>query len=140
MNHAKGFTLIELLVVISIIALLTSVVVSSLNTAKAKAGDNAVKAAMKQVVIQAENYRDSNTNFGVSVANCTTGVFTDTRIDLQETGILSNAAGGATLTCTTDVTGTKWSLSVSALKGGGTWCVDNSGNFKAATASAGVCP
>jgi len=137
---SKGFTLIELLVVISIIALLSSVVLSSLNSARAKAATNAVKAAMKQVGIQAETYRDTNANYGVSVADCSSGVFNDTQINLQEANITANAATGATLTCNTDSTGTKWAMSVSALKSGGAWCVDNSSGFKTATAAAGVCP
>lgn len=136
----KGFTLIELLVVISIIALLSSVVLSSLNSARTRAADNAIKTAMKQVAIQAENYRDSNTTFGVSVVNCVSGIFNDTRIQQQQNNIASNAATGATLTCRTDSTGSKWALSISAMKSGGSWCIDNSSWFKAGIAqNTGVC-
>jgi prepilin-type N-terminal cleavage/methylation domain-containing protein len=45
----KGFTLIELLVVISIISLLSSVVLSSLRTARMRAKDTAIKTQLNQM-------------------------------------------------------------------------------------------
>jgi len=56
----KGFTLIELLVVIAIIGILSSVVLASLNTARNKGADAAVKSNLANARAQAELYYDSN--------------------------------------------------------------------------------
>lgn len=58
-RNKKGFTLIELLVVVAIIGLLSSVVLASLNSARAKAKDVAIKEEMSQVAnLMALNYND----------------------------------------------------------------------------------
>lgn len=59
-NRNSGFTLIELLVVIAIIGLLSSVVLSSLNSAREKGRDAKRKSDMTQVRTALELYYDSN--------------------------------------------------------------------------------
>jgi len=62
MKNKSGFTLIELLVVISIIGLLASVVLVSLNSARAKSRDAQRKATLRQLKTALELYYDSNNN------------------------------------------------------------------------------
>ena len=129
----KGFTLIELLVVIAIIALLSSIILASLDAARNKGASGAVEATMKQFANQAAIYRASN-SYGSSVSTCSAGVFADPVIQSQEVEILANSATGATLSCYTDSAGSTYALSVSALKTGGSWCIDDSGDIGAKTA------
>jgi prepilin-type N-terminal cleavage/methylation domain-containing protein len=70
-NRKKGFTLIELLVVISIIALLSTIVMASLNAARSKARDAKRAADLKQVQIAIELFRNDN------------GYYPQTKIDVQ---------------------------------------------------------
>ncbi len=54
----KGFTLIELLVVVSIISLLSSIILSSLNSARAKGRDAKHLSSLKQLQIALALYYD----------------------------------------------------------------------------------
>ncbi|MEN9621938.1 MAG: hypothetical protein RLZZ67_372 [Candidatus Parcubacteria bacterium] len=145
MKSTKGFTLIELLVVISIIALLSSVVLSSLQSARIKGADSAVKSSLKQLYAQGELYRNDNGGYGsgtaggTDVANCTSGMFADSRVATIQANIVQNAATTPTLTCSTASNGQNWAMSV-VLRNGAAWCIDNTGDFKAATAASGQCP
>ena len=58
----KGFTLIELLVVIAIIAVLASIVLVSLNTARIKGRDARRIADIKSLQVALELYYDSTSN------------------------------------------------------------------------------
>lgn len=58
-----GFTLIELLVVISVIGLLASVIMISLNSVRARARDAQRKAALKQLRTAIELYFDANNSY-----------------------------------------------------------------------------
>ena len=61
-NKKSGFTLIELLVVISIISLLSSVALTGLSRARAKARDSKKVQTMIQLRTAAELFRASNAN------------------------------------------------------------------------------
>lgn len=61
MRKNKGFTLIELLVVIAIIGILSSIVLVSMNSTRAKAKDARVQASIAQVRAIAETLYDGAT-------------------------------------------------------------------------------
>ena len=65
-NKEKGFTLIELLVVISIIGLLSSIVLTSVNSARAKARDARRIADFKQIQTAFEFFYDSQGRYPIT--------------------------------------------------------------------------
>lgn len=62
MKTKQGFTLIELLVVIAIIGLLSSVVLASLNSARAKARDAQRLSSLKSIATAIELYKSDTGN------------------------------------------------------------------------------
>ncbi len=69
----RGFTLIELLVVISIIGTLSSIVLSSVSTARGKGNDAAIKQDLSQMPAAVELGRlDNQTDYQTYVFSCST--------------------------------------------------------------------
>lgn len=79
----QGFTLIELLVIIAIIGILTTVVMSSLTTARDKASDAAIKASVSNVRSQASIFGEK-TNGSLSYQDFCTDAKTLTITDVIE--------------------------------------------------------
>jgi type IV pilus assembly protein PilA len=120
LKNKKGFTLIELLVVIAIIGILSAVVLASLNIARGKGANAAIKQNMNALRAQAEVYYDASpTGY--------TGVCADPQIVKIRNA--ANLASGGTTYCL-DVPSSIWVVS-SPLKvpdgANNFWCVDGSG-------------
>jgi len=115
--NRKGFTLIELLVVIAIIGILSSVVLASLNTARDKGEDAAIKANLNNVRTQAELYYDGAGD-GDYVDVCTA--------DTTFVNAINSAAGQCFDESTTGIS-SGWAANAE-LNTGEYYCVDNSGN------------
>jgi type II secretion system protein G len=71
--YKRGFTLIELLVVIAIIGILASVVLASLNSARAKARDSRRISDIKQISTALQLYRDTNGSLPSTAGICYAG-------------------------------------------------------------------
>ena len=148
-NSKKGFTLIELLVVVAIIGILASVVLASLNSARAKGADAKVKAQLSSIRGAAEIFFSTNNNYGTTASNVCNQTNADTT-GLYNLLLPSNYGNGIAPTCTTDAgtnSATKWSayhaISDTANPN---FCVDSTGQSKVepsnwtAPTSGNACP
>ncbi|MEQ1500191.1 MAG: type II secretion system protein [Parcubacteria group bacterium] len=122
----KGFTLIELLVVIAIIGILSSVVLTSLNTARSKGSDAAVKSNLKGIGAQAAIVENDDGSYD--------NVCADTNITNAVNA--AGLAGGGTGVCNDSPS--EWAasapLKVEDQFGSGSgvdyWCVDQAGSAR----------
>ena len=115
-EHARGFTLIELLVVIAIIGILSSVVLASLNSARNKGNDAAIKGNLATVQVQSEIFYDSGSTYASMCSNTT----------ITQAISAAGTASGATAQCYSDA---NEYVAAAKLKSDNTqwWCIDYKG-------------
>jgi len=149
-SFKSGFTLIELLVVVAIIGVLSSVVLASLNTARAKGADAAAKANLANIRASAEMFYDTNSGYSTATiavlpllaASCATatGLFDSTVTNNGKAGITAaEAATGNSATCmlggTSGAKATTWAASIQLKTAATYWCVDSTGVARSTTAA-----
>jgi prepilin-type N-terminal cleavage/methylation domain-containing protein len=131
MKKQNGFTLIELLVVIAIIGILASVVLASLNTARAKGTDAKIKSEMANFRTEAELYYDTNNTYGaIAGSGGNVCVVSNNKFGVSFWNLTGQGADREGVKCDVGGGGSggydQYRLAVK-LKTGGYWCVDHTG-------------
>lgn len=132
--HKKGFTLIELLVVIAIIGILSSVVLASLNSARGKGANAAIKANLANMRAEGALFYDSNSS---SYATFCTG---DAVLQNASSSV-SSQNGAAGLSCAANATVYSLVGRLNTPEGANDyWCVDSNGysGYTASTSATAV--
>ncbi len=135
----SGFTLIELLIVVAIIAILSGVVLASLNGARVKAQNSKVISEMSSLRAQAELFYNSNDfKYLTGASDCTSGMFTST--DPNSAKKLFDAISSKATGVSCNVTNQSWAISATLPDGTTTYCVDSTGASKSSsTVVSGSC-
>ncbi len=139
--------MIELLVVIAIIGVLSGVVLSALNSARARAGDVSIQSTLAQIRVQSELFYDGPYNYGAVVndgsgnpVRCDTAIavpgslFADPVVSRQITDAQKNSNQPWTeVMCISIGSGMAngWALSVPFRSDSAKhWCVDDVGSTR----------
>lgn len=147
-HFQKGFTLIELLVVVAIIGILSSIVLSSVNSARTKGADAAIKSNLNTVRSQSEVFFSNNSNSFLpsggstfAIATCPVYSSSGTNMLAKDKNIADAIAqalsrGGNGTSCYNSSLG--WAVAV-GLKSSTTasWCVDSGGIARSVASAPG---
>lgn len=130
--NSKGFTLIELLVVIAIIGILSSVVMVSLNSARNKAKDSAIKSNLSEIRSRAEMCYDDATPHSYDGCSIGESIESVKNNGGTVTGSLNATQDQIELAAGSD---TYCIISTLASNSSEYWCVDSNGTSQKVTSN-----
>lgn len=142
----RGFTLIELLVVIAIIGILSSVVLASLNTARAKGTDAKIQSEIRSIAVNAEIYYDNTSNtYGTDATSCQAGMYLSTSPNIAQIiqDLIGATGPGSDPACR--ASSNTWAVQHMMTSNTQGFCVDSTGRVSTsttplATAANSLCP
>lgn len=129
----SGMTLVELLIVITIIGVLSTIILSSVSTSRARAYDSKIKQQLSSFRAAAEIYFNNQipNNYGPAVSICNAGMFADNTEANGRPAVYIDPINLPTysiVACSTN--GTSYAVKASLYSGTDYWCVDNQGRSK----------
>ena len=146
-NKQKGFSMVELLIVITIIGVLSTIVLSSLSSSRAKAYDTKTKQQLSRFRTAAEIYftNQTPTNYGPATPICTAGIFSETsEVNGNPHAYIDplNLPNGTQVVCGS--VDSAYAVKATLYSGSEYWCVDSTGASRMTVgpigASVTVCP
>lgn len=143
----KAFSLVELLIVITIIGILSTIVLNSLSTSRARAYDSKVKQHLSSFRTAAEIYANNQepNGYGPASASCSSGIFNDVSQANGNPAIYiaeGNLPTGTQVVCSSS--DSAYAIKATLYSGNDYWCVDNRGSSRQISGPIGapvtICP
>jgi len=134
MKKSLGFSLVELLIVITIIGILSTIILNSLSTSRARAYDSKVAQQLSSFRTAAEMYFNSQspTGYGPAAVNCGSGIFNNFDPQNGTPGVYiasGNLPEATVVVCSS--TDSAYAVKATLYDSNRYWCVDSKGASRA---------